>query len=172
VTEGDRRSEQQLRAQVKVTGGDHAAHCAVLADFYEQNGQPSRAVLWRTKSLLKGAAAPPADLVVRDPKWRRKVMMWLVGHVTGHAAVARAFKSSPSWTGALIRDVTRKICLAANAERHYPTLAATRRLQAAGALPKPFEWEPFELGEVPPESWPVTREQEQAPKIVRNLRSA
>ena len=157
MTPLDHQHEQLLRAQVKTK--DPAAE-AILADFYEEREQPPRAALWRNQRRFHGAHAPPADLLVHDPKWRRKVMIWLVGHVIGPAAAARAFKSSHNRT-LLEHAVTAKICLAANVERHRPTLAATQRLQAAGALQKPFEWKAFELGEVPPESWPVTRTAQQ-----------
>jgi hypothetical protein len=73
-----------------------------------------------------------------------------------HAVVAKAFRLSPSWALTLIREFERKICEAANEERHHPTLAATRRLQEAGALPKPYFRGVFWLGDEPPKSWPVT----------------
>lgn len=154
MTEHDYKCEKRLRRLVSERGSLEDAR--ILADFYEQHGQLSRAKLWRDTRRVNGRAANAADLVVQDPKWRRKVMMWLVGHVESQAAVARAFKSSPSWARSLISEVEHKICAAANAERHRPTMGATRRLQAAGALPKQFERGTFELGEIPPESWPAT----------------
>jgi hypothetical protein len=154
VTEHAYQRERALRLLVKEGGLQEDAR--VLADFYEHDGQLSRAKLWRDTRRVGGRATHAADLIVRDFKWRRKVMMWLVGHVEGYATVARAFKSSPSWTGALIHEVERKICETANAERHHPTMAATLRLQAARALPRRFERGIFKLGEPPPESWPAT----------------
>lgn len=83
--------------------------------------------------------------------------MWMLGHVTSQEVVSRLFRSSRSWTGSMIREVEREICETANAERHHPTMTATLRLQAAGALPGSYERGAFELGEVPPQGWPVTR---------------
>ena len=82
--------------------------------------------------------------------------MWLLGQITSQTVVARAFKSSSSWARTLIREVETRICTVANEERHCPTMAATLRLQAVGALPKPFERGTFKLGALPPESWPAT----------------
>jgi len=164
VTECDWQREQELRAQTHATrtsradtrnGAKEAA--SVLADFYEQHGQLSRAMLWR-RSTRVHAQKRPADLVIHDPKWQRKVMMWLLGHVTSQAVVARAFRSSRTWTRTLNNEIERKICATANEERHHPTMAATLRLQAAGALPKPFERGAFKLGEPPPDNWPNTRQ--------------
>jgi len=131
---------------------------SILADFYEQHGQPSRAALWRSDMRVH-AQKHPADLVVQDSGWRdsrRKVAMWLASHMTSQAVVGRAFRSSASRTQRMIHEVERKICEAANAERHWPTMAATQRLQAIGALPPQFDRGTFELGETPPESWPAT----------------
>jgi hypothetical protein len=155
MTDHDYQLEQGLRAQTREKGAGEVA--LVLADFYEERGQPSRAMLWR-RSTRVHAQRRAADLICQDPRWRRKVMMWLLGHVTSQTKVARAFKSSDSWARVLIREVELKICEAANVERHHPTMTATLRLQAAGALPKPFERGAFELGEVPPESWPARRQ--------------
>lgn len=153
MTDLDYQLERDLRTLTKTEGSQETAH--VLADFYEMHGQPSRARLWRETRLIS-RHRPPADFLVRDPIWRRKVMMWLLGNIQSQAAVARAFKSSASWTRVLIDQVKTKICEAANAERHHPTMSATLRLQAAGALPPSFEPGPFELGDVPPDEWPVT----------------
>lgn len=155
MTERDYQLEQDLRAQTRVKGARVAA--SILADFYEQHGQPSRAALWR-RCMRVHAQRKPADLVVQDSSWRRKVAMWLAGHMTSQTIVGRHFRSSASWTRTLIHEVERKICEAANAERHWPTMVATQRLQAVGALPPSFDRGVFELGEVPPENWPVTAE--------------
>ncbi len=154
MTHHDYRREHELRVLVGASGSQEDAR--VLADFYEQHGQLSRAQLWRTKRRINKRAGNAADLLVQDPKWRRKVMMWLLGHVTTQAHVASAFRSSPSWARTLIREVEVRICAAANEERHHPTLAATVRLQAVSALPPRFERGTYELGEPPPESWPAT----------------
>lgn len=152
MTESDYQLEQDLRAQTRVKGAREGAK--VLADFYEQRGQPSRAVLWR-RVMRVHAQRRPADLVVQDLSWRRKVAIWLAGHMTSQTVVGRHFRSSASWTRVVIQEVERKICEAANTERHRPTMIATQRLQAVGALPPPFARGAFVLGEVPPESWPV-----------------
>ena len=153
MTERDYQLEQDLRAQTRVKGARVGA--TVLADFYEQHGQPSRAALWRSVMRVQ---RHPADLVVQDSSWRRKVAMWLAGHMTSQTVVGRHFRSSASWTKTLIHEVERKICEVANAERHWPTMAATQRLQAAGALPPQFDRGVFKLGEAPPDSWPGTAE--------------
>ncbi len=149
MTDRDYQHEQELRALTRVKGAKEAA--LVLADFYEQHGQPSRAMLWR-------AQRRSADLVVQDPKWRRHAMIWLLSHVASQTVISRAFRISKSSVQTWKSATERRICEVANEERHHPTMAATRRLQAAGALPKPFEPGAFKLGEVPPESWPLTRE--------------
>lgn len=151
MTENDYQCEQELRAQTRVKGAREAA--SILADFYEQHGQPSRAALWRRDVRVHAQRKHPADLVVQDSSWRRKVAMWLAGHMTSQAVVGRAFRSSASWTRTMIHEVESKICEVANAERHWPTMAATRRLQAVGALPPQFDRGAFKLGETPPESW-------------------
>jgi hypothetical protein len=154
VTDHDYRRERELRLLVGTSGSREDAR--VLADFYEQHGQLSRAKLWRTERRINKRAGNAADLLVKDPKWRRKVMMWLLGHVTTQAHVASVFRSSPSWARALIREVEVRVCDAANEERHHPTMAATLRLQAVGALPAPYVRGAFVLGYPPPESWPTT----------------
>jgi len=150
MTAQDYQYEQYLRAQTREKGARDAAQ--ILADFYEQLGQPSRAALWRGATRVYARRKVPADLVVQDPQWQRKVMMWLLGHVTSYANVSRAFRSTY-----LGHDVEQKICSTANDERHHPTMAATLRLQAAGALPKPYVQGSFTLGECPPDHWPHTR---------------
>ncbi len=154
MRDDDYLREQGLRALTHAKGAREAAD--VLADFYEQCGQPSRAKLWRDMRI-RPRKRNPADLINQDPKWRRKVMIWLLGHVAPRSTVARAFRSSPEMVRIRSREVEQRICEVANAERHHPTMAATLRLQAAGALLAPFEQRAFELGTPPPESWPVTQ---------------
>ena len=127
----------------------------MLADFYEVQGQLSRAILWRDWADLRRRRNTADDLLGHDPQHKRRVMMWLLRHVVSRAEVARLFRSSPSWARAMIAAVESEICAAANRERHQPTLAATQRLQAAGALPKPFAQGAFRLGEEPPDDWPT-----------------
>jgi hypothetical protein len=160
VTDHDRQLEQQLRAQAKVSqkAGRQAA-ARVLADFYEERGQPSRAELWRDERRLHGGVWHAADLIKGDSSHRRQVMMWLLGHVISKAEIARLFRFSPSWTQVLIKEIEAEICSAANWARHHPT-KATERLQAVGALPPRFDRGTFELGEEPPQTWPITREEE------------
>ena len=133
MTDLDRQLEQQLRAQAKAPktkGGRAAAH--ILADFYEERGQPSRANLWRDEKRTHGKVWHAADLISWDTRWRHMVMMWLLGHVMSQAEVARHFNASRSGTRDLIREVKTAIVEAANAERHHPTLKATLRLQVYG----------------------------------------
>lgn len=149
MTEGDYQREMDLRGQAS---SKEAA--AVLADFYEEHGQPSRAMLWRQPRHPKRKI--PADLVIHDPKQRRKAMMWLLHHVADTRTIASAFRSSRSWTLTLVAEIEKAICEAANVERHCPTMAATQRLQAVGALPPRFDRGSFALGEIPPDDWPAT----------------
>ena len=153
MTESDYEREQALRAQTRAKGARVAAR--ILADYYEQHGQPSRAALWRRDERVH-AQKCPADLIVQNKQRRRQVAMWLAGNIASQAAIARAFRTSPSWTRTLIAEIENQICDAANAERHCPTMVATQRLQAAGALPRPYERGAFELGELPPDNWPMT----------------
>jgi hypothetical protein len=155
MNDHDRRLEEKLRAQTGGWGSTAPKRRdarSVLADFYESRGQLSRAALWREEDPGRS----PRDNLVPDSKCRRHMVMWLLSNSVPHEAVAKAFRLSPSWARALIRAVESKICEAANEERHHPTLAATRRLQEAGALPKPYLRGVFWLGDEPPESWPVT----------------
>lgn len=151
MTADDYQLEQDLRARTREKGAHAAA--AILADFYEQRGQLSRTLRWR-QSWRVHAQRRPADLIAQDLRGHRQALMWLLSNSVSQAAVARLFRSSVSRTSTLIRNIERGICIEANEERHYPTMAATLRLQAVGALPPRFERGTFELGDVPPESWP------------------
>jgi hypothetical protein len=157
MNDRDRQLEQHLRRQAISNSRNASArgHALVLADFYEQQGQLSRASLWRYWATLRRRRAVADDLLGPDPKQKRRVMMWLLRHVVSRGDVARLFKSSPSWARHTIATVEKAVCEAANRERHQPTLAATQRLQAAGALPKPYEQGTFRLGEEPPDYWPA-----------------
>lgn len=158
MTDGDYQLEQALRAQTRQKNPQAAAR--VLADFYEQRGQPSRATLWRKGVLVRARAKFPAEQVIQDERWQRKVAMWLAGYDASHAVVGEAFRSTKDWVRVMIRQVEGRIYAAANTERFHPTMTATRRLLAVGALPF-YEIGGLKLGELPPESWPVTRTKEQ-----------
>jgi hypothetical protein len=169
VTDLDYQHEQQLRTLMAVERSAHVA--SVLADFYEQRGQLSRAELWRVEALAKRRRRV-ADLVIYDTKWRRKTMLWLLAHFTSHKALASTFKSSSYWVSTSVHEVDAAISAAANAERHHPTLRATLRLQSARALPPRYVRGAFQLGDAPPESWPVTRDCElPAARAIRNQAS-
>ena len=159
MNESDYRCEQALRALTRSKAGGAREAALVLADFYDERGQPSRAQLWR-RPRPTHAQRLPADDLNRNQRDRRKTVMWLIEHVLSVSAIASAFRSSLTWTRALIYQVEAKIRAAANEERHHPTMAATQRLQAAGALPSSYARGTFVFGEEPPESWPITRPRE------------
>lgn len=156
MTNPEYHQEQLLRAlMVKERS---AAVASVLADFYEQRQQLTRAKMWRDAANARDELRRRVpDLTAQSVQYHRKSLMWLLAHCTKIIDVARLFKSSPSWASVLIHEVETQICEAANMERHHPTLAATRRLQIARALPPPYGRGVFRLGETPPESWPLTR---------------
>lgn len=170
MTDLDYQQEQHLRA---LMAAERSADVAcVMADFYEQRGQVSRAELWRIEATARRWHRRVPDRVICDVKWQRKVMLWLFSHFMSHAEAARAFRSSVSWARTLSHQVETAICEAANMERQHPTLEATRRLQVARALPPPYVRGVFQLNETPPESWPITRDCERpAARQVRNQRT-
>jgi len=153
VTQEDYAHEQALRAQTREKGAKDAAR--ILADFYEQHGQPSRAALWR-ESRIHPLKKLPVDLLVHAEPQRKKAAMWLLGHVLSRAELIAAFRSTKAVVAICRNRINREICEAANRERHHPTMSATQRLQKAGALPQRYDAGIFELGELPPDSWPRT----------------
>jgi hypothetical protein len=129
--------------------------CDVLADFYEVDGQLSRAALWRR--TINGER----DLLVKrhdgihpvDP--RRNAMIWALV-VQGMAdfadrdapvtlaAVASHFGLTARTIATIVARIDHKIASASMREIREPTLAATERLIAAGALRVPAERVPAE----------------------------
>lgn len=168
--------ELELRAKAldasKRAIEDRRAAIAVLADFYEQHGQPSRATLWRAQ--LASAKDPEPryvphdvpDLQTRerrfqDPDPRRNQMIWLLRKLDlSVRTVAAAFDLSATRIAQIVGHEDRRIRMHAKKEQLRPTLKATERLVVAGALPgdRPARsdretW--FDLCEEPPEDWPA-----------------
>jgi hypothetical protein len=157
VTEREYQLEQELRALANTSNGFGVPEGRlVLADFYERHGQLSRASLWRASSR----SITPADQCVA-PTSHRKVMVWLMRcHSWDPKTVVRVLRSTETWVGRANNEIEEKVHQAANMELFSPTLAATQRLRAAGALPL---WTFGKLRSrlldvfLPPDSWPVTR---------------
>jgi hypothetical protein len=152
---------------------DHCLAISVLADFYEEHGQPSRATLWREQldpHRHYGPCLPPAvpDLLTRPHRpqgfdCRRNQMMWLLRQqgVNGRK-VGIAFGLSATRVEQIIALEDRRIRMHARNEQKAPTLKATTRLIAAGAFgQRPGVWDSvqpqggFHFGDEPPEDWPA-----------------
>lgn len=143
--------EAELRKQARASGNARA----ILADYYEESGQPSRAAMWRDPDRPGGV---DPDLVVPDKSScaedsRRAAMIWLLQHVMSERAVAKAFNVSGTRVRQILRQIDRDIRVIEGAERRRPTMAATQRLAAAGAL-LPHDERSVGFGELPPADWP------------------
>jgi hypothetical protein len=148
---------------------------AVLADYYEDNGQPSRAALWREHARLVKLGAHrrfPPDLLLKknslssvDP--RRNAMIWLLHCVWRDDGGMHALRKmnwlpihfSLTWSTirAIVKKNDRAIFVAAITECKDPTMRATQRLIEARALPALSSGDYFLSSvEIPPDTWPVT----------------
>lgn len=187
--------EEELRG---IARREHGANnftnggTAILADFYEHHGQQSRAALWRQHEelmTLEATRAFPPDLLLKksslspiDP--RRNAMIWLLsgvahamttdphdimGEIRFLGLLPRVFKLTAARLRTITKERDRMIWEAAVSECNRPTMRATQRLAAVGALPMPtpgvkstVKWrvEPAERFlidiELPPDTWPVT----------------
>lgn len=152
------------------------AAISILADFYEQHGQPSRAALWRAH-LVAESKRPIArrhalleqipDLLTRLHRpqafdCRRSQMVWLLRKQGGIVRkIGSAFGFSATRVEQIVALEDRRINVHARDEQLRPTLKATERLVAAGALPgdRPCRagrqelW--FDLCDLPPDDWPT-----------------
>lgn len=175
---GRTETEQALRVDaLDATTNITARHEAIsiLADYYEQSGQFSRALLWR--ELLVVAANRHAlleeipDLLTRPNKpkefdCRRNQMMWLL-RKQGESVrkVGAAFALSATRVEQIVALEDRRINMYAKKEQLWPTLKATERLIAAGALDgdrpnRSGRQEPwFDLCDLPPDDWPTEHKQ-------------
>jgi hypothetical protein len=150
VHKTERETELRFEASRRATGA-----CEVLADFYEAEGQHTRADLWRR--TINGER----DLLIKqhdnihpvDP--RRNAMIWLLMNQRRPDERPRSGRSS--FTSAMLQDVAdlfqlstsmirhivtqhdRMIREAATSECAKPTMKATHRLIEAGALRAPTE---------------------------------
>ena len=164
--------ERALRANafdVRACTEDRRAAIAILADFYEQHGQPARAALWREQLVHMAEEVP--DMLTRSPHpqafdTRRAQMIWLLRTqgVSGRK-VAAAFGLSATRVEQIVEIEDSLIRGHARREQLYPTLKATERLVKAGALPgdrpasKRLEpW--FDLCDMPPDDWPAEHKRE------------
>lgn len=165
--------ELELRTHAldtKSSRGDRRGAIAVLADFYEERGQLTRAALWRELLSSKGSSATVndvPDLLTRPhrspaPDCRRNQMIWLLRKQGASVRkVGSAFGLSATRVEQIVAVEDRRINVHARNEQLRPTLAATKRLVAVGALPadqptRHGRQEPwFDLCEEPPGDWPA-----------------
>jgi hypothetical protein len=140
---------------------------AVLADYYEECGQSSRAVLWRWQLDAKNSWREIPDLLTRPHRsqaadCRRNQMIWLLRKQGASVRkVGSAFDISATRVEQIVKIEDDRIQVYARNEQLRPTLKATERLIAAGALPgeRPTRagvqerW--VELDDVPPDDWPA-----------------
>lgn len=180
----DRVREQVLRDAAARELNSSARHneaeaSAVLADFYEHDGQLSRATLWREhERLLKLGSdrSSPPDLLAKrrqnplspvDP--RRNAMIWLLhgvwrddgGMEALHAInmVHLAFKLSWQTIRNIVKQRDFVVRDSTIEECNHPTMRATQRLIEAGALPRwidPDRANEDVMVELPPDTWPIT----------------
>jgi hypothetical protein len=141
----------------------------VLADYYEEHGQPSRARMWRqAKGLLPGVPSGcslgiPDLHITRSPTSkqdpRRNAMIWLLHHVASRRSLAKMFGVSLTRIVQIIADAEKRVRSNAIHEARSPTLAATARLRSAGAL-NDLGYCYRDSNVPPPEGWPRTRPHE------------
>lgn len=137
MNEADFATESRLRQAAREAQPDATA---VLADFYEQRGQLSRAALWRRperdertegerdRTCVKASAYPSPV----DP--RRDAMIWVLCLVNlPFATIGEAFKLSASRIREVANRVDREIYFAARSERLKSDFVFCR-LRAAGAI--------------------------------------
>lgn len=157
--------ELELRARAldaKSAIDDRRVVISILADFYEQHGQPSRAALWRAQLesvQCRDRRYVPHDVPdlqtrPRRPQafdCRRNQMIWLLRQLDlSVRKTAAAFDLSATRIEQIVALEDRRINMHARNERRTPTLKATERLAIAGALRGDGQ-----LGEEPPEDWPA-----------------
>lgn len=163
------RSEFDTESALRDDAKTSAAAALVLADFYEERGQPTRAKMWRRTTGIANCIDGVLDLFVRhsppygkmDP--RRDAMVWLLHNVLSSATIARLFRISKDRPRQIAHKQERFICWFGYQETGRPTMAATQRLIEAHALrpmPDPFSARDHVLGDIPPETWPATRAHE------------
>ena len=164
--------ELTLRTQAldttKGAGAARKAAIAILADFYEEHGQLSRAVLWRAQLDPHGARREVPDLLTRPHRpqaadCRRNQMIWLLRKQGASVRkVATAFALSATRVEQIVALEDRRIGMHAMHEQLRPTLKATERLVAIGALSgdRPTRhghqerWFDLDVDE-PPQDWPA-----------------
>ncbi len=166
----DYETEQALRERVTKdpSHAERVAAAAVLADFYELRGQPSRAALWRGPDRDLTQAQP--DLLTRSSHvhavdLRRNAMIWLLHHMLSIREIAKLFEISTTRTAQIIEQGDRDILAHAVTERRHPTLAASRRLAEAGALDGIKYHYPF--GDPPPSGWLARNPARKRPRKAR-----
>lgn len=157
-------SKHEDEQKLRVAAGLDDGASDVLADYYERDGQLSRAALWRDPARARRTLfAVPPDFLIESVKGsrrrlnatvdpRRNVMLWLLyGVIYGRRGrdryyidakqarleadvVAEHFELSRSTIHQVVTERDRMIWESSRAERAAPTLRATQRLIAAGAL--------------------------------------
>ena len=135
--------ELELRARAldasKGAIKERLATIAILADYYEHHGQPSRATLWRVQLDPDKDPEPRyvphdvPDLLTRqrrfqDPDPRRNQMIWLLRKLDlSVRVVAAAFDLSATRIAQIVALEDRRISMHAKKEQLRPTLKATER---------------------------------------------
>lgn len=180
MNEDDIATEARLRRAARES---HPGATAVLADFYEERGQQSRAALWRRPDRDEKTDGERDRTCIKtitrlspiDP--RRDAMIWLLC-IAGLPlpSIGQAFKLCKSRVRGIANRIDREVYLAARAES-MKTEPVARRLRAVGAiltLPDAaavhLMWQAREERErrqrilrveLPPDSWPYTRPHEE-----------
>jgi len=172
AAEPERTLRMQALDRTKGKRVEREEAIAILADFYEERGQSSRAALWREQLLpsserRRHVLDEVPDLLTRPhlpqaADCRRNQMIWLL-RTQGLSSrkTAAAFGLSSTRVEQIVAVEDRRIGMHARNEQLRPTLKATERLVAADALPgdRPTRYgyqEPwFELGAELPQDWPA-----------------
>lgn len=161
---------KQHESMLRATAMSDPMTVLVLADFYEEHGQPTRAELWRAFVRIEaergGHPLVPPDLRAiskRSPfsktDQRRNAMIALLSGVTTAAKISRAFQLSSERIRQIIHKYRRIARWNDDDEQKHVTMMATHRLTAAGALGRPDDGG-IDFDDIPPDTWPATSRHE------------
>jgi len=100
------------------------AAAQVLADFYEECGQPTRAKMWR-RPISNGSKGTTPDLVAKRSPWskvdpRRDALVWLLRNVLKTAELAKLFGISSTRVTRIADKEQESVCFGSYVERRDP----------------------------------------------------